>query len=88
MANIATKEPVGIGFAVIALAAAVIPALSLFGLELGQDQQDALNLVVVAVVGLVAAIVTRGKVTPVNNPDAVDEYDEDAGIDYEAEETV
>lgn len=85
MANIATKEPVGIGFAVVGVVAAALPVLTLFGIEIGEEQQVALNALTVAVVTLVTAVVIRGKVTPVNNPDAEDEYDEDAGIDYEAD---
>jgi len=58
-----TTEPVSIGGGVIALVAAVLPVLVLFGVDLTEAQIAGIQGVVVAVVALVT-IVMRGKVTP------------------------
>ena len=61
----ATREPAVIVGMITSLAAAVIACLVAFGLPLTDDQVQAL-LGLVAVVGpIVAAVITRGKVTPV-----------------------
>src|SRR5690625_3151403 len=58
-----TTEPVSIGGGVIALVAAVLPVLVLFGVDLTEAQIAGIQGVVVAVVALVT-LVLRGKVTP------------------------
>tara|TARA_R100000655_G_C2995376_1_gene193653 strand:+ start:1624 stop:1827 length:204 start_codon:yes stop_codon:yes gene_type:complete len=53
---------------IVAAAAAVIALLVAFGLDLDDTQQAAILGVVAVLAPIVAAIVTRSKVTPVNRP--------------------
>lgn len=60
------NEPVGIGALVVALTNSVLAAGTLLGVwSLTADQVAGLNLVVVNVVLLVTALLTRRKVSPV-----------------------
>jgi uncharacterized protein (DUF697 family) len=60
-----SNEPVAIGAAIIALATAVLGLLSVFGVDITQEQTGAILLVITAVIGFVGALV-RSKVTPTN----------------------
>lgn len=61
-----TKEPVGIGAAVVALVNSVLQALVLFGVDWTAEQLAVINLIAVNLVVLVTAWVSRNKVTPVD----------------------
>ena len=55
--NIAQAEPVTVGGAVIVFGNAVLGALPLFGVDLSAEQVGAANLVLAALVALIAAII-------------------------------
>lgn len=62
------REPALTVGTVTAAVTAVLALLVAFGLDLTDDQRNAILGVVAVLAPLVATVVTRGKVTPVNDP--------------------
>tara|TARA_R100001244_G_scaffold6385_8_gene7500 strand:+ start:604 stop:813 length:210 start_codon:yes stop_codon:yes gene_type:complete len=63
-----TKTEPALVAGITAAVAAVLALLVAFGLDMTAEQQTAILGVVAVVAPLVAAIVTRSKVTPANRP--------------------
>ena len=64
----ATREPALTVGAVVALVGAVLTLLIAFGVDLTEEQQNAILRVVAIAAPLVAAVVTRRFVTPAEKP--------------------
>ena len=63
-----THEPLAIRGAIVAVATAVLSLIILLGVDIDTETQAAIIAAIGAVSGLVVAVWSRGKVTPVADP--------------------